>query len=86
MKIDLTPEEVLVYDPIRRPVAHPYTDAFPTLAEPLCYSLPEIFGEKLRALAERCLGVPWFKHYRPEQIDQYVAAFRKVACQARRLL
>ena len=38
------------------------------------------------ALAERCLGVPWFKHCRPEQIDQYMAAFRKVACQARRLL
>ncbi len=38
------------------------------------------------ALAERCLGVPWFKHYRPEQIGQYIAAFRKVACQAGKLL
>ena len=37
-------------------------------------------------LAERCLGVPWFKHLRPEQVDQYVAAFRKVAYQARKLL
>ena len=55
VKIDLTPDEVLVYDPVRRPVTHPYSDGFPAAAESLCYSLPEIFGEKLRALAERCL-------------------------------
>lgn len=36
------------------------------------------------ALAERCFGVPWFKHDRPEQIEQYAAAFRKVALQARK--
>ena len=30
-------------------------------------------------LPERCFSIPWFKHYRPEQIDEYVAAFRKVA-------
>jgi len=38
------------------------------------------------ALGERCLGIPWFKKYRPEQIDQHIAAFRKVAMQADRLL
>jgi dTDP-4-amino-4,6-dideoxygalactose transaminase len=38
------------------------------------------------ALAGRCLGVPWFKRYRPEQIDQFVAAYRKVAAQAEKLL
>jgi perosamine synthetase len=31
------------------------------------------------SLPERCLSIPWFKHYRPEVIDAYVAAFRKVA-------
>jgi perosamine synthetase len=36
-------------------------------------------------LAERCLGVPWFKHYRPQAIDQYIAAFSKVAYQAGKL-
>lgn len=30
-------------------------------------------------IGARTYGIPWFKHYRPEIIDQYVAAFRKVA-------
>ncbi|MBI2193777.1 MAG: DegT/DnrJ/EryC1/StrS family aminotransferase [Planctomycetes bacterium] len=37
-------------------------------------------------LGERCFGVPWFKHHRPGEIDEYVAAFRKVAAQADELL
>jgi perosamine synthetase len=37
------------------------------------------------ALAERCMGIPWFKHYRPEQIDSYIAAYRKVVGQAEAL-
>lgn len=37
------------------------------------------------ALGDRCFGIPWFKHYRPEQIDQFVRAYRKVAEGARRL-
>lgn len=36
-------------------------------------------------LAERCCGIPWFKHDRPEQIEAYAAAFKKVALQAERL-
>ena len=31
------------------------------------------------SLPQKCLSVPWFKHYRPEVIDEYVKAFRKVA-------
>jgi predicted nucleotidyltransferase component of viral defense system len=68
VKIDLTLEEVLVYNPVRRPITHPYTDAFPTGAEPLCYGLPEIFGEKLRALAERCL---------PRDLYDVISIFRR---------
>jgi perosamine synthetase len=30
------------------------------------------------SLPERCYSIPWFKHHRPEIIDQFVAAFRKV--------
>jgi dTDP-4-amino-4,6-dideoxygalactose transaminase len=37
------------------------------------------------ACGERCLGVPWFKHYHPDHIAQFAAAFRKVALQAHRL-
>ena len=38
------------------------------------------------ALPERCYSVPWFKHDRRDEIDQYVAAFRKVIEQADQLL
>ncbi|MFQ6048674.1 MAG: DegT/DnrJ/EryC1/StrS family aminotransferase [Phycisphaerae bacterium] len=38
------------------------------------------------ALAERCFGVPWFKHDRAESIARYAAAYRKVALQADKLL
>jgi len=38
------------------------------------------------ALAERCLGIPWFKRYLPEHIDRFIAAYRKVAGQADKLL
>jgi dTDP-4-amino-4,6-dideoxygalactose transaminase len=31
------------------------------------------------SIREICLGVPWFKHDVPEQIEQYAAAYRKVA-------
>ncbi|KPK85281.1 MAG: hypothetical protein AMJ81_03880 [Phycisphaerae bacterium SM23_33] len=34
------------------------------------------------AIAEFCFGVPWFKHYRPEVIDEYVLAVKKVAVHA----
>jgi predicted nucleotidyltransferase component of viral defense system len=68
VKIDLTSDEVLVYDPVRRPVTHPYSDELPSAAAPLCYTLPEIFGEKLRALAERCL---------PRDLYDMVSIFRR---------
>lgn len=38
------------------------------------------------ALASRCFGIPWFKRYLPEHIDQFIKAFRKVAEQAEDLL
>jgi hypothetical protein len=68
VKIDITLDEVVVYDPVRRPVTHPYTDHYPTGALPSCYSLPEVFGEKLRALAERCL---------PRDLYDVVSIFRR---------
>jgi perosamine synthetase len=37
-------------------------------------SLPVAAG-----IQERTFSIPWFKHYRPEIIEQYAAAFRKVA-------
>lgn len=59
VKLDLTADEIVVRDLERRPVAHPFGDARTNgtaqhVAEVLCYSLPELLAEKLRALAERC--------------------------------
>jgi predicted nucleotidyltransferase component of viral defense system len=53
VKLDLTSDEVLVDRPAFRPVGHPYSDQLPVDGV-LCYSIAELFGEKLRALAERC--------------------------------
>jgi len=53
VKLDLTSDEVLVDRPVLRPVGHPYSDNL-SVAGVLCYSISELFGEKLRALAERC--------------------------------
>lgn len=38
------------------------------------------------ALPERVFSVPWFKHERPQVIEEHALAFRKVAEQARTLL
>jgi len=52
-KLDLTSDEVLVDRSAFRPVGHPYSDRLP-IDGVLTYSIAELFGEKLRALAERC--------------------------------
>ena len=59
IKLDLTADEVIVRHLDLRPVLHPFSDAPSSpdaghLARVLCYSLPELLGEKIRALAERC--------------------------------
>lgn len=51
VKLDLTADEVLVRRLERRPVFHPFSDvgsrgATDRLADVLCYSLPELLGEK----------------------------------------
>jgi len=38
------------------------------------------------ALAGRAIGIPWFKHDQPEEIETYAAAWRKVAENADQLL
>lgn len=53
VKLDLTSDEVIADRPTMRPIGHPYSDSLP-VDSVLCYSIDELFGEKLRALAERC--------------------------------
>lgn len=53
IKLDLAADEVVVLDPVRRPVHHPYSDQPEEGIEVLCYAYEEVFAEKMRALAER---------------------------------
>lgn len=53
VKLDLTADEVLVDEAVRRPVSHPYSDEPEGGVAALCYSYDEVFAEKLRALGER---------------------------------
>ena len=53
IKLDLTIDEALVLQPERREIFHPYSDKPEESLFALCYSLIELFAEKIRALAER---------------------------------
>jgi predicted nucleotidyltransferase component of viral defense system len=53
IKLDLTVDEVLVLPPVERPVAHTYSDLPEAGITARCYAYEEVFGEKVRALAER---------------------------------
>lgn len=54
VKLDITSDEVLVEQMVVRAIRHQYTDAPLPGQGVVCYSLVELFGEKLRALSERC--------------------------------
>ncbi len=53
IKFDLTADEILVMPPSRQAVFHPYSDSPTGDIHIGCYSYPELFGEKIRALGER---------------------------------
>ncbi len=53
IKFDLTTDELVALPPVMRPVAHPYSDTPEGGIHAHCYAFEEVFGEKVRALAER---------------------------------
>jgi predicted nucleotidyltransferase component of viral defense system len=54
VRLDITSDEALV-DPVQlRTIGHQYSDAPLPEEGVVCYSLTELFGEKLRALSQRC--------------------------------
>lgn len=53
IKLDLTADERIVLVPQRVSVFHPYSDAPAEGVDVLAYAYEELFGEKVRALAER---------------------------------
>jgi predicted nucleotidyltransferase component of viral defense system len=54
IRLDLTSDEVLVHEPVIRPIFHAYSDGPLPVRGVLSYSATELLAEKLRALAERC--------------------------------
>ena len=57
IKLDVTTADAerVVSPTVWRPVSHEYPDDLPEQALVRCYSLEEIFAEKVRALGDRCL-------------------------------
>lgn len=53
IKFDLSADEILVMPPSSQEVFHTYTDVPQDGMRINCYSYPELFGEKVRALGER---------------------------------
>jgi len=53
IKLDLSASEKVVSQSITRSITHSYSDKLPEPANVLCYSLEEVFAEKIRAMGER---------------------------------
>lgn len=69
IKLDLTADERLVLAPVHVPVFHPYSDAPEEGIDAYAYAYEEVFGEKVRALAERT---------RPRDLYDVINLFRNV--------
>jgi hypothetical protein len=89
VKLDITSDEVLVDEPVVRPIGRQCSDAPLPIDGVLCYSLTELFGEKLRALAQRCRPRDLYDvvhmHRHPDLIglEQAVAAVLAQKCSRR---
>jgi predicted nucleotidyltransferase component of viral defense system len=88
LKLELIQYEQMVFAPERRTIFHPYSDRGLISAQPLCYALPEVLAEKLRALIQRRYTAPrdyydiWYISQNVPALDwaMIVAAFyRKMA-------
>ena len=67
IKIDLTADEHVVLPSVIRPVTHPYSDVPADGITTRCYAFEELFGEKVRALAQRA---------RPRDLYDVINLFR----------
>lgn len=53
IKLDLTTDEILVLEPVKKSVHHPFSDGPGGGISARCYALEEVIAEKIRALAQR---------------------------------
>ena len=67
IKIDLTPDEIIVLPPVQSQVFHPYSDKGKIGHSALTYDYQELFAEKVRALFERA---------RPRDLYDIIFLFR----------
>lgn len=74
VKLDITSDEVVVEKAELRPIGHQYSDSPLPGNGVHCYTLTELFGEKLRALAERCRPRDLYDvvhmHRHPDLVDR----------------
>lgn len=77
VKLDLTYEETVVEQPVRRPIAHAYDEQLPADGAVRCYAFAEVFAEKLRALGQRT---------RPRDLYDVVNLYRRADLRADRAL
>jgi len=68
IKLDLSPDEIVIEPPVVRPVSHEYSDFQTTNFEIRSYSYAEVFSEKIRALKERT---------RPRDLFDVINLFRR---------
>ena len=68
VKLDLIVDEKMVHRPVERAIAHPYSDRSETDMSAQAYPLPELLGEKIRALGERA---------RPRDLYDVISLFRR---------
>lgn len=58
IKIEVIIFEEMRFEPVQRPLLHPYSDHSQLTAKPRCYAIEEVLAEKLRALIQRTYTAP----------------------------
>ncbi len=53
LKVDFTADEIIIAKPVKRPLTRIYSDEATPPRKVLCYSLEEIFAEKMRTILQR---------------------------------
>jgi len=53
IKLDLTTDEILVLETVKKSVHHPFSDDPVDGIKARCYAFEEVIAEKIRALAQR---------------------------------
>lgn len=75
IKLDLTYDEIVIEQPVRRQIGHAYDEELPDDGAVRCYAFAEVFAEKLRALGQRT---------RPRDLYDVVNLYRRAGLHSER--